>query len=72
MGTTMYFGDRKITDAASEKGADLEVGTSGFAGNGPQMYLNLNGESVLLSHGDAEAFCQAIANVARYFGYKID
>lgn len=72
MGTTMYFGGREITDAASGKGADLEVGTSGFAGNGPQMYMNLNGESVLLSHDDAEAFCQAVANVARYFRYKTD
>lgn len=69
MATTEYF-NRTVTDAASDETATLEVGTSNYAGEGPQMYLNLNGESVLLSHEDAKAFCQAVSDVAFYFSYS--
>jgi hypothetical protein len=68
MGTTAYF-DKDVTDAATDKPLRLEVGTSGFAGNGPQLYLNLGESSVLLSHEDAKAFCEAVTKVEGYFGY---
>lgn len=68
MATNEYF-NRTVTDAASDESATVEVGTSTFSGEGPQMYLNLNGESVLLSHDDAKALCEAVERVASYFGY---
>jgi hypothetical protein len=50
----------------------LKRGTSGYAGEGPQLYLNVGTESVLMSHDDAEAFVKAAASIARYFGYKLE
>ncbi|MBP9233293.1 MAG: hypothetical protein KBF30_01390 [Hyphomonadaceae bacterium] len=72
MGTNMYFGGKPVNDCLSDKMMDLELGTSGAAGEGPQMYLALNGERVLLTERAAREFCQAASNVARYFAFKID
>ena len=72
MGTTMHL-ERAMKDAGSreERVVDVEMGTSGYAGEGPQLCLNVGAESVLMSHDDAEAFIKAAARIARYFGYKI-
>lgn len=69
MGTIMHFGNRKVVDNFSGKEVDLELGTSGAMGNGPQLYLNLNGQSICLSHEDAKVFCEAVDGVAKYLGY---
>ena len=71
MGTNMFFGNRSVLDSISDENVGLEIGTSGASGKGPQMYLNLNGESVLLSHDDAKDLCQAVSDIAHYLGYKI-
>ena len=68
MGTTQYYqGD--ILDSANGGSASLELGTTGFAGAGPQVYLNLNSESVLLSHADAKRFFDAVEIVRSNLGY---
>ncbi|MBO9122514.1 MULTISPECIES: hypothetical protein [unclassified Rhizobium] len=69
MGTICYF-EENVKDDADGEVHQLEIGTSGYGGNGPQLYLNLNGESVLLSHADAKKFCEAVDGIAGYFGYR--
>lgn len=69
MGTTEYY-NKQVKDVVSGKSYDVEIGTSTFAGEGPQMYVNIDGASVLLSHEEATAFCQAVAKVSNYFGYE--
>lgn len=66
MATTSYF-EKHVTDAATEKEIHLEIGRTNYAGEGPQIYLNLGGASVILSHEDAKAFCAAVDEVAGYF-----
>lgn len=68
MGTTAYF-DQDVRDSADEKVHSLEIGTTGYGGNGPQVYLNLDSSSVLLSHDDAKKFFAAVERIAGYFGY---
>lgn len=68
--TTEYFNGQVTDDGSNEKReVHLEVGTTNFGGNGPQLYLNLDGAHVILSHEDAKAFCEGVAGVARYFQY---
>lgn len=69
MAATEYF-NRQVDDAASEKTLHLELGRTNFAGEGPQMYLRLGNSEVILSHEDAKAFCEQVADVASYFGYQ--
>lgn len=68
MGTNVYYDD-EVKDEINGKSFHLEVGTTGYAGNGPQMFLNVDGASILLSHKDAKAFCEAVTSVASYFSY---
>lgn len=68
MGTTTYF-DREVTDAISQERVDIDIGTTGMGGNGPQVYLRVGKGEVLFSHDDAERFCKAVADIARYSGY---
>lgn len=68
MGTTAYF-EQDVKDEADEKVHSLEIGTTGYAGNGPQVYLNLDGASVLLSHEDAKKFFAAVEGISGYLGY---
>lgn len=69
MGTTCYF-EENVKDEADGEVRELEVGTSGYAGNGPQFYLKFDGASVLLSHEDAKKFYQAVDGIAGYLGYR--
>ena len=69
MGTTQYFRE-EVKDSASDETFTLETGTSTFAGEGAQMYLNIDDKSILLSHEDAEAFIQKLTDMARYLGYN--
>ncbi|MBP7705085.1 MAG: hypothetical protein KA105_07340 [Caulobacter sp.] len=69
MGTICYF-DETIRDSAGNHDVVLEVGTTGYAGNGPQMYFKWNEDNgVILSHEDAKKLCEAVASIATYFGY---
>ncbi|WP_322414329.1 hypothetical protein [Mesorhizobium huakuii] len=68
MGTTTYF-DETVTDDATNDEFSVDIGTSGYAGNGPQMYLTFEGKTVIFSHKDAQAFCAAVSRIAGYFSY---
>lgn len=68
MGTTSYF-DSEVKDAGNGEVNNLDIGTSSYAGDGPQMYVRLGEESLLLSHEDAKKFCAGIEGIARYLGY---
>ncbi len=67
MGTTSYF-EKEVKDSASEDSFAVEVGTTNFAGDGPQMFLKLGTSSLILNHEDAKAFCEGVEGVAHYFG----
>jgi hypothetical protein len=69
MATTEYF-NRHVADAASDQVVRLEIGRTNFAGEGPQVYMKLGDSEVILSHEDAKAFCEQVADVASYFGYQ--
>jgi len=70
MGTTMYL-EKQIVDSVDRENTLLvEVGTSTYGGDGPQMYIKFGDHSLLLSHEDAREFANAIDSVASYFGYR--
>ena len=69
MGTTCYF-DENVKNEADGKVHELEIGTSSYAGNGPQFYLKVDGASVLLSHKDAKKFCEAVDGISGYLAYR--
>ena len=68
MTTTSYF-DQSVIDATTEHVRKVECGTSGFAGDGPRMYLKVDDREVFFSHEDAQKFCEGVASVAGYLGY---
>ena len=68
MGTTTYFED-DVKDASKDEVLHLDIGTTGFAGNGPQLYIKLGKESIILSHEDAKRLCDGIEGIARNLGY---
>ena len=68
MGTTQYL-NKDVIDAAEGEKLTLEVGTTNYAGEGPQMYLNFGGKGVIRSHEDAKEFADAIEGIALYFGH---
>jgi hypothetical protein len=67
MATTQYF-NKDVTDAAGGEEYNLEIGTTNYAGEGPQVYLNFGGKGMILSHKDAKEFAEAVENIAFYFG----
>lgn len=70
MGTTCYF-EETVKDALGKHDVHLEVGTTGYAGDGPQMYIKWDEDSgLILSHADAKKLCEAFEGIASYFGYQ--
>ena len=69
MATISYF-DQSVIDATTEQVCKVECGTSGFAGDGPRMYLKVGDREVFFSHEDAQKFCAEVASVAGYLGYR--
>lgn len=69
--TNSYF-EKIAIDGATDKEVHIDVGTTNFAENGPQMYVQVGDGHVILSPEDAKAFCKAVAGVAHYFGYEQD
>ncbi len=70
MGTTTYF-EKTVTDFVEKKNkVDVELGTTNYGGEGPQMYVNFGEQSLLLSHKDAKEFTDAVEKVASYLGYN--
>ncbi|BCH27960.1 hypothetical protein MesoLjLb_77450 [Mesorhizobium sp. L-8-3] len=71
MGTIAYI-DEEFRDVVGSGTVNIEVGTTGYAGEGPQMYVKVDDRSVILSHKDAAKLCEAFAGVATYLGYPRD
>lgn len=71
MTTTSYF-DELVKDDSSSAEAHIEFGTTGYNGQGPQVYFNFGETGLILSHTDAAKFCQQVAAMAHYLGYKLD
>ena len=63
MATVVEF-KRVIRDHAKLEGsAEVAIGTTGFAGDGPRLFLQWNGQGMLLNDDDAEAFLAAANRV---------
>jgi hypothetical protein len=69
MGTISYF-EREVNDEETEKPIVLEVGTTGYKSNGPQLFLKVGRHFVILSHEEAKEFCDQVSIIDRYFGYS--
>jgi len=68
MGTISYF-EETVVDATGRAEAALEFGTTGYAGNGPQLFIKWDEKSIILSHDDAKKLCDAVERISLYFGY---
>ena len=64
MATRVEF-KRIVRDRAGrEDAAEIAVGTTGFAGDGPRLFLQWNGTGLLFDDDDARAFLAAVARSA--------
>lgn len=70
MTSNAYF-EREVIDSETNMSAYVEIGTTGFGGVGPQMYLSVGSLSILLSHADARALCEAVEKVRGYLGFEV-
>ena len=69
MATTTYFSE-PIEDRYVREPVELEVGTSSFWGEGPELYITVGDQTLTLDHEAAARFCEAVETIARYFGYQ--
>jgi hypothetical protein len=68
MGTTAYFSKTVIDDLDKSDSIELEIGTTSYKGDGPQMYIKFGDQTFLLSHQDAKELTEGVERVASYFG----
>jgi hypothetical protein len=60
---------RLVKDFAKLEGeATIAIGTTGFAGDGDRLFLEVDGHGILFSHDDAHRFLSAAARVAETLG----
>jgi hypothetical protein len=58
-----------VKDFARLEGqATIAVGTTGFAGDGDRLFLEIDGKGILFAHDDAFAFLSAAARAAETLG----
>lgn len=69
MATTTYF-EKDVIDSADNGSMHVDVGTSSFAGNGRQLYINIDGKHLIMPDEDAELFCKAVAEIAVYMRFN--
>ncbi|MBK1968877.1 hypothetical protein JIX59_05960 [Brevundimonas diminuta] len=69
MGTIVYF-DQEVKCADTALDTTIELGTTGYAGNGPQLFLAFGDHRIIMSHEDAKQFYVAAEGIANYFGYE--
>ena len=66
MATTMYF-EEAIKDQGGERSMDVEFGRSSFYPE-DSIYLNVNGEGVIMDRATAKKFVEAAVAVGQYHG----
>jgi hypothetical protein len=66
MATTMYF-EEKIQDQGGEGSMDVEFGRSSFYEE-DSIYLNVNGEGVIMDRATAKRFVDAVISLGHYHG----
>ena len=62
---------KKLVDdvAKLEGSATIALETTGFAGDGDRLFLQINDVGMLFSHEDAKAFLRAASRVAKTLAY---
>lgn len=66
MATTMYF-EEKIKDQGGKDTMDVEFGRSSFYKE-DSIYLNVNGEVVIMDLATAKKFVDAVVSLGHYHG----
>jgi hypothetical protein len=66
MATTMYF-EETIIDQGGKDKMDVEFGSSSFYDE-PSIYLNVNGEGVIMDQATAKRFVNAVIRVGEFYG----
>jgi hypothetical protein len=66
MATTMYF-EEKIKDQGGKDTMDVEFGRSSFYKE-DSIYLNVNGEVVIMDLATAKKFVDAVVDLGHYHG----
>lgn len=66
MATTMYF-EESIRDQGGERTMDVEFGRSSYYPE-DSIYLNVNGEGVIMDRATAKRFVEAAVAVGQYHG----
>jgi|TARA_B110000259_G_scaffold25530_1_gene26290 hypothetical protein len=66
MATTMYF-EETIKDQGGKETMDVEFGRSSYYED-DSIYLNVNGEGVIMDRTTAKRFVDAIISVGHYHG----
>lgn len=69
MGTTTYLDGTLYDQGDKAKSLEIDVGTTSYYGAGKQLYLTVEGRTVILDHASARELCDAFASVAAYLGY---
>jgi hypothetical protein len=80
MGTTQYFNE-DVVDCGDKalREVNVEIGTTGYAGKGSQMYLKMSfdndddvGDSIILDDMSATRFINAAVRIGQYLGLKLE
>lgn len=72
MATIMYF-ETAIKDVGKlGDPMKVEFGKSTFHDGEPLMYLNVDGNGVLMDEATGRDFCKSVAALAHYLGYEFD
>lgn len=66
MATTMYF-EETIRDQGGELTMDVEFGRSSFYPE-DSIYLNVNGDGVIMDRATAKRFVDAVISLGQYHG----
>jgi hypothetical protein len=68
MGTTVHFKETITDSARLESPLEIAIGTTTFTGQGPAMFLQVDGHGIILSEQDATRFLQAAVRVSHALG----
>ncbi len=66
MATTMYF-EETIKDQGDKTSMDLEIGRSSYYPE-DSIYINADGNLVIMDRATAKRFVEAVMNVGHYHG----
>jgi hypothetical protein len=70
MATTMYFEETILDEAKEGKPIDLEFGTMTALPNGGNLYIRVNGDTVLVERQQAQRIYNQLQNAVAWLGIE--